>query len=234
MSLVGHRVERHGDGQDQHVVLAWLDLHAVVVRHPEPLLRDLGDFVPPLADGVDAHLRQLKAYEHAFYEGDPQNHIFRVKQGMLRLYLLLADGRRQVISFRFPGHVVGLCDQDTQFYSAEAVTSTVLQCLPLSVVRRRVDEEVKFGSELIRCLAVELAETQNKWHFSIIALPWRNWRPSFSAFGPESRCAQEARRCMAAALYASLNADQKRRLGSVAVRVLPELRDAFDTRRSDV
>jgi len=39
---------------------------------------------------------------------------------------------------------------------------------------------------------------------------------------------------MAAALYASLNADQKRRLGSVAVRVLPELRDAFDTRRSDV
>ena len=31
-------------------------------------------------------------------------------------------------------------------------------------------------------------------------------------------------------LYASLDADQKRRLGSVAVRVLPAIRDAFDTR----
>jgi len=165
VSLVGHRVERHGDGQDQHVVLAWLDLHAVVVRHPEPLLRDLGDFVPPPRRWCRCSFAATKAYEHAFNEGDPQNHIFRVKQGMLRLYRLLADGRRQVISFRFPGHVVGLCDQDTQFYSAEAVTSTVLQCLPLSVVRRRVDEEVKFGSELIRCLAVELAETQNQVAF---------------------------------------------------------------------
>jgi hypothetical protein len=81
---------------------------------------------------------------------------------------------------------------------------------------------------------ISTSKLKTKRHFSIIALPWRNWRPSFSAFGPESRCAQEARRCMAAALYASLNADQKRRLGSVAVRVLPELRDAFDTRRSDV
>jgi len=33
-------------------------------------------------------------------------------------------------------------------------------------------------------------------------------------------------------LYASLDADQKRRLGSVAVRVLPAIRDAFDTRRN--
>ena len=47
-------------------------------------------------------------HEHAFYEGDAQTHIYRIKSGMMRLYRLLADGRRQVIAFRLPGHLIGL------------------------------------------------------------------------------------------------------------------------------
>jgi CRP/FNR family transcriptional regulator, anaerobic regulatory protein len=110
----------------------------------------------------DAHLRHLEPHEHAFYEGDAQTHIYRIKSGMMRLYRLLADGRRQVIAFRLPGHLIGLGDQETQFCSAESLTSVVLQCVPLSIVYRRIQEEPRFGSELVRCLAVELAETRNQ------------------------------------------------------------------------
>ena len=114
---------------------------------------------------VDAHMRHLAPHEHAFYEGDPQTHIYRIKCGMMRLYRLLADGRRQVIAFRLPGHLIGLGEVDTQFCSAEALTEVVLQCVPLSVVHRRMQEEPRFGSELVRCLAVELAETRNQVAF---------------------------------------------------------------------
>jgi CRP-like cAMP-binding protein len=114
---------------------------------------------------VDAHLRHLETHEHAFYEGDAQTHIYRIKSGMLRLYRLLADGRRQVIAFRLPGHLIGIGDHETQFCSAEALTSVVLQCVPLSIVHRRMQEEPRFGSELVRCLAVELAETRNQVAF---------------------------------------------------------------------
>src|SRR5262245_42536049 len=110
----------------------------------------------------DAHLRQLVPHEHAFYEGDAQTHIYRIKSGMMRLYRLLADGRRQVIAFRLPGHLIGLTEDGTQFCSAEALTEVVLQCVPLSIVYRRMQEEPRFGSELVRCLAVELAETRNQ------------------------------------------------------------------------
>jgi CRP-like cAMP-binding protein len=111
---------------------------------------------------VYAQMRDLKPHEHAFYEGDAQTHIYGIKHGMMQLYRLLADGRRQVIAFRLPGHLIGLGDQQTQFCSAEALTEVVLQCVPLSIVYRRMQEEPRFGSELVRCLAMELSETRNQ------------------------------------------------------------------------
>jgi CRP-like cAMP-binding protein len=112
---------------------------------------------------ADARLQHLEPLEHLFYEGDPQSHIYRVNRGMMRLYRHLSDGRRQIIAFRIPGHLIGLGDHETrQFCSAEALTSVALQCLPLSIVRRRMEEEPGFGSALVRCLAGELAETRNQ------------------------------------------------------------------------
>ena len=114
---------------------------------------------------VDAPMRHLERHVHIFYEGDAQTHIYRTKSGMMRLYRLLADGRRQVIAFRLPGQLIGLGEHETQFCSAQALTEVVLQCVPLSIVHRRMQEEPRFGSELVRCLAVELAETRNQVAF---------------------------------------------------------------------
>jgi CRP-like cAMP-binding protein len=111
---------------------------------------------------ADANLWHLEPHQHAFYEGDAHTHIYRIKSGIMRLYRLLADGRRQVIAFRLPGHLVGLGENETRFCSAEALTEVVLQCVPLNVVYRRMQEEPRLGSELVRCLAEELTETRNQ------------------------------------------------------------------------
>ncbi len=113
---------------------------------------------------VNAQLRHLEPHQHAFYEGDPQTHIYRINRGNdAPLPSIEQTVSRQIIAFRLPGHLIGLGDyQETQFCSAEALTSVVLQCVPLSIVYRRMQKEPRFGSELVRCLAVDLAETRKQ------------------------------------------------------------------------
>lgn len=42
-----------------------------------------------------------------YFEGDPVEWLYRIETGVLRLSRLLPDGRRQVISFGYPGDIVG-------------------------------------------------------------------------------------------------------------------------------
>jgi CRP-like cAMP-binding protein len=107
-------------------------------------------------------LRQLKPHQHAFYEGDPESHVYRISDGIVRLYKLLGDGRRQIISFRFPGDLIGFEPDEERSYSAEAVTDVTLQCLPASVAHRRVREEAQYSSELLGILSAELAEARHQ------------------------------------------------------------------------
>lgn len=54
-------------------------------------------------------------------EGDPANHVFNVTGGSVRVYRLLADGRRQITGFLFAGDFLGLATGDRYAFSAEAI-----------------------------------------------------------------------------------------------------------------
>lgn len=54
-------------------------------------------------------------------EGDPARHVFNITAGSVRVYKLLADGRRQITGFLFTGDFLGLATGDTYVFSAEAV-----------------------------------------------------------------------------------------------------------------
>jgi CRP-like cAMP-binding protein len=107
-------------------------------------------------------LRRFNAHEHLFHEGDREGNIFRIERGLVRLYKLLNDGRRQIISFRYPGDVLGSDTLTEQFYSAEAVTDVTLRSLPREVAHRRMKDEPAFTSELIDLLSQELASTRSQ------------------------------------------------------------------------
>lgn len=68
-------------------------------------------------------------------EEDPAGHIYRVRTGTVKTYKFLADGRRQVTGFLFPGDIFGLHADGAYVYSAEAVTD----CIVESLARRRLD-----------------------------------------------------------------------------------------------
>lgn len=59
-------------------------------------------------------------------EGEDETFVFSVTAGCLKIYKLMADGRRQITGFLFAGDFLGLARSNTYTCSAEAVSSTTL------------------------------------------------------------------------------------------------------------
>ena len=68
----------------------------------------------------------LRPRKTIFLEGDPADDVFGVSQGVVRLYKLLPDGRRQILSFALPGDFLGLPLAERRSFSADAVGEVVL------------------------------------------------------------------------------------------------------------
>ncbi len=56
-------------------------------------------------------------------EGQPASAFFNVTGGTVKIYKLMADGRRQITGFAGTGHFLGLAVSETYAFSAEAVNS---------------------------------------------------------------------------------------------------------------
>lgn len=71
---------------------------------------------------------QLPEGARLIYDGDVDRLVFTITGGCLKSYKQLADGRRQITGFFFPGDFIGLGQSDTYLADVEAVTdSTVCQ-----------------------------------------------------------------------------------------------------------
>lgn len=63
--------------------------------------------------------------EMLFLEGDPCEHVYELRDGIVRGVSNLADGERQISAFFFAGDQIGLPVADTYRFTAEAVTSVL-------------------------------------------------------------------------------------------------------------
>jgi len=64
-----------------------------------------------------------------FEEGEEADYVYNVSRGNIRLYKLLADGRRQITGFLRPGDFLGLAARGTYSYGAEAIDNAELCCM---------------------------------------------------------------------------------------------------------
>lgn len=64
---------------------------------------------------------RLSAGEILFMEGDAPAAVYTLIAGAMRLSKLLADGRRQIAGFLFPGDFLGLTVEDAHLFTAEAI-----------------------------------------------------------------------------------------------------------------
>ena len=96
----------------------------------------------PFGAGVDRHglasatpaqpVTCFPAGAEIYCQGDKATALYQVEFGAVRVYRLLADGRRQISAFHMAGEVFGFEADGTHHFFAEAVGATGVRILRLS------------------------------------------------------------------------------------------------------
>ncbi len=82
-----------------------------------------------------AHLQLTSFFapgSEIYAQGEKAGNIYQVEFGAVRVYRLLADGRRQISAFYLSGEVFGLEADANHHFFAEAITGTSLRLYPRS------------------------------------------------------------------------------------------------------
>lgn len=91
------------------------------------------------------------AGEEVYAQGERADQLFRVEFGAVRIYRLLADGRRQISAFHFPGEVFGFEADGVHHFFADAIVATGLRPLAHSAGREPSREIMEFAlRDLVR------------------------------------------------------------------------------------
>jgi CRP/FNR family transcriptional regulator len=107
-------------------------------------------------------MQRLQPEQSVFHEGDPAKRVFMVTHGALKLYTLLADGRRQVTGFMFPGDFLGISVDEEYAFTVEALESSELWWFSRKAFDRFLADHAQVERELYRLAAHELAEAQRQ------------------------------------------------------------------------
>lgn len=105
--------------------------------------------------------RTVHPHEALFHEGDETDHFYEVLEGVLCAYKIFADGRRQVISFAFPGDLVGFGHGVSYRFDCDAVSRARVRAIPSSSLLRAVKEHGELGEKLLAVAAGEVATMQD-------------------------------------------------------------------------
>lgn len=110
--------------------------------------------------GSIAHPRKLEAGRQLFQEGDPADDVFTLTEGMLKLYKLMPDGRRQITGFMIPGDFIGLAYAESYIYSAEAVVPTHACRFRRTALLEKMADYPELEHRLLSLAGNELAAAQ--------------------------------------------------------------------------
>jgi CRP/FNR family nitrogen fixation transcriptional regulator len=61
-----------------------------------------------------------------FEEKEAANHVYQIREGAVRTYKLLSEGRRQIAAFHLPGDLFGIANCELHQFSAEAIVNTTV------------------------------------------------------------------------------------------------------------
>jgi CRP/FNR family transcriptional regulator len=100
--------------------------------------------------------------ETLFAEGDRADSVYEVVHGMVRLYKLLPDGRRQITGFLSSGHLLSLAPEGVCVYTAEAITEVTLCRYKRVAFDRLIDEVPGFARHLLMAASHELRAAQDQ------------------------------------------------------------------------
>lgn len=102
------------------------------------------------------------AGEALIREADEARNVFNITSGSVRVFKLLADGRRQITGFLFAGDFIGLATGDTYVFSAEAIEPVTACRFRKSEYRQLIRDCPSLETVLLERATHELAAAQNQ------------------------------------------------------------------------
>lgn len=131
------------------------------------------------ANGTSAgHPRVFDAKEHLFEEGDSAKQVFLVESGHVCVYRLMADGRRQIVDFAYPGDIIGLGALAEHDANAMATERTRVQCYHATALNKIARQDTNFGS----CLFAALSKQLHSAHEMLLTVGRRTAPERLAAF----------------------------------------------------
>jgi CRP/FNR family nitrogen fixation transcriptional regulator len=67
-----------------------------------------------------------RAGTEIFGEAEPADYVYQIRQGAVRTYKLLSDGRRQIGAFHLLGDIFGIENSEVHRFTAEAIMATTV------------------------------------------------------------------------------------------------------------
>jgi CRP/FNR family transcriptional regulator len=105
--------------------------------------------------------RSLAAGEHLFRVGDPLRFLCAVQSGCLKTYTVDTEGREHVMSFHFPGEVIGVdaIYPERHVSSCVALSGSQVCLLPFSAIGRLCQEMPEMQMQMLRALSRDMLGT---------------------------------------------------------------------------
>ena len=150
-------------GVREHIALTASEMHACDVCE----IREL-TFCSSLKANEMHRLRGLmhharyECHQTIFREAEPAEYVFNVTSGTVKLYKLLADGRRQITGFLFPGDFLGLALNATYTYTSEAIQAVAACRFPRKRLESLFDEFPQLEKRMLGMAVDELAAAQDQ------------------------------------------------------------------------
>jgi CRP/FNR family transcriptional regulator len=104
---------------------------------------------------------RLEANQTLVSEGESRRKVFTLTSGMLRLYTMLPDGRRQITAFLLPGDYLGLGDEATYDETAEAVVDSNLCGFPVAEMDRLMERHPRLQQRLNQMTRIALRQARD-------------------------------------------------------------------------
>jgi CRP/FNR family nitrogen fixation transcriptional regulator len=111
-------------------------------------------------------------------EEEPAEYVYQVKEGAVRSYKLLSDGRRQIAAFHLVGDIFGLVNGKSHRFTAEAVIETTLRLIK----RQSLDAAANSDADVTRNLLIMTANNLQHAENHMLLLGRKNSHERVAAF----------------------------------------------------
>lgn len=105
---------------------------------------------------------RARAKSTLFCQGDAVESLIEVIRGTVKIYRLMADGRRQITGFYLAGSVLGVAAKYRYEYCAETITEVTYRRYPRLSLDFAIDHDPLIGRMLFELAAAELAEAHRQ------------------------------------------------------------------------